>query len=66
MRGIRTCLVTLAVCLLCTRIHIYHHCVGMFAPLQEHLRALKAKWKAALKKNKKLLLKCPNYEVRVL
>ena len=27
--------------------------------------ALKVKWKAALKKNKKLLLKCPNYDVSV-
>ena len=30
---------------------------------QERLSALKANWKAALKRNKKLLLKCPNYDV---
>ena len=32
--------------------------------LQARLGQLKLKWKSALKKNKKLLLKCPNYEVR--
>ena len=34
--------------------------------LQERLSELKVKWKAALKRNKKLLLKCPNYDVSSL
>ena len=53
-------------------VHVYIHAQLKLVPilvcssfsLQERLSALKAKWKAALKRNKKLLLKCPNYDVR--
>ena len=37
---------------------------GEMISLQDRFSILKSEWKAALKKNKKLLLKCPNWEVR--
>ena len=33
--------------------------------VQDRFSLLKEQWKAALKRSKKLLLKCPNWEVRV-